>query len=170
MSAPLLWQRKCDEKEQTMADKDPKVVKQESSQTLTDEQIITERKMPRRSFLTAAGALLVGAAALASGVRAVAQQGSDPDSKKATDPDTKDKKKGDPDSKKGADPGSKKRKKTDANTADPDSKAAADADSKDRKKSGDPNSKGKAADPQSKRAAKAKAKTPPKSDPDGARY
>jgi hypothetical protein len=76
-----------------MAEKDPKVVKQESSRTLTDEQIVTERKMPRRSFLTAAGALLVGAAALASGVRAVAQQGSDPDSKKAADPDSKDKKK-----------------------------------------------------------------------------
>lgn len=76
-----------------MAEIDPKVVKQESSQTLTDEQIVTERKMPRRSFLTAAGALLVGAAALASGVRAVAQQGSDPDSKKAADPDSKDKKK-----------------------------------------------------------------------------
>lgn len=76
-----------------MAEKDPKIVGQESSQTLTDEQIVTERKMPRRSFLTAAGALLVGAAALASGVRAVAQQGTDPDSKKATDPDSKDKKK-----------------------------------------------------------------------------
>ncbi len=148
-----------------MAEKDPKVVGQESSQTLTDEQIVTERKMPRRSFLTAAGALLVGAAALASGVRAVAQQGSDPDSKKAADPDTKDKKKG-------SDPDSKKRKKTAANTADPDSKAAADADSKDRKKSSDPDSKSKTADPQSKRAAKAKAKTktPPKDDPDGARY
>ena len=84
---------KAQEKEQTMAEKDPKVVGQESSQTLTDEQIVTERKMPRRSFLTAAGALLVGAAALASGVRAVAQQGSDPDSKKAADPDSKDKKK-----------------------------------------------------------------------------
>jgi hypothetical protein len=131
-----------------MAEKDPKVVGQESSQTLTDGQIVTERKMPRRSFLTAAGALLVGAAALASGVRAVAQQGSDPDSKDKN----------------------KKRKKTAANTADPDSKAAADADSKDRKKSSDPDSKSKTADPQSKRAAKAKANTPPKSDPDGARY
>jgi hypothetical protein len=146
-----------------MAEKDPKAIGPESSQTLTDEQIATERKMPRRSFLTAAGALLVGAAALASGVRAVAQQGSDPDSKKAADPDSKDKKKG-------SDPDSKKRKKTAANTADPDSKAAADADSKDRKKSSDPDSKSKTADPQSKRAAKAKAKTPPKTDPDGARY
>ncbi len=106
-----------------MAEKDPKVVKQESSQTLTDEQIVTERKMPRRSFLTAAGALLVGAAALASGVRAVAQQGSDPDSKKAADPDTKDKKKAsDPDKK-------KKKTKTSATkgkkAADPDKKKKA---------------------------------------------
>ena len=76
-----------------MAEKDLKVVKQESSQTLTDAQIVSERKMPRRSFLTAAGALLIGASALASGVRAMAQQGSDPDSKKAADPDSKDKKK-----------------------------------------------------------------------------
>ncbi|MHB8485098.1 MAG: hypothetical protein ACYDCM_05095 [Candidatus Acidiferrales bacterium] len=111
------------EKEQMMAEKDPKVVKQESSQTLTDEQIVTERKMPRRSFLTAAGALLVGAAALASGVRAVAQQGSDPDSKKAADPDTKDKKKAsDPDKK-------KKKTKTSATkgkkAADPDKKKKA---------------------------------------------
>lgn len=141
-----------------MAEKDPKVVGQESSRTLTDEQIVTERKMPRRSFLTAAGALLVGAAALASGVRAVAQQGSDPDSKKATDPDSKDKKKGsDPDSKKKtkttkpSDPDSKTKKKG----SDPDSKKASDPDSKDRKKGSDPDSKKKAR---------------PKTDPDGARY
>ncbi len=121
-----------------MAEKDPRVVKQESSQTLTDDQIVTERKMPRRSFLTAAGALLVGAAALASGVRAVAQQGTDPDSKKATDPDSKDKKKAsDPDKK-------KKKSKVKAN----------DPDTKDKKKAADPDKK----------------KTPPKTDPDGARY
>ena len=90
---PCLPQWKRDEKEQMMAEKDAKVVKQELSQTLTDEQIVSERKMPRRSFLTAAGALLIGASALASGVRAIAQQGSDPDSKKAADPDSKDKKK-----------------------------------------------------------------------------
>lgn len=112
-----------------MAEKDPKVVGQASSQTLTDEQIVTERKMPRRSFLTAAGALLVGAAALASGVRAVAQQGTDPDSKKAADPDSKDKKK----------TTTKKKAKTTATKG----KKAADPDKK---------------------------KTPPKTDPDGARY
>lgn len=105
-----------------MAEKDPKVVGPESSRTLTDEQIVTERKMPRRSFLTAAGALLVGAAALASGVRAVAQQGADPDSKKAADPDSKDKKKTDPD-----------KKKTKAKANDP--------DTKDKKKAADPDKK-----------------------------
>lgn len=122
-----------------MAEKDPKVVGPESSRTLTDEQIVTERKMPRRSFLTAAGALLVGAAALASGVRAVAQQGTDPDSKKAADPDSKDKKKTDPDKKK-----AKAKAKAKAN----------DPDTKDKKKAADPDKK----------------KTPPKTDPDGARY
>lgn len=70
-----------------MAEKDLK--------TVTNEQIVTERKFPRRSFLTATGALLAGAVAIASGVRASAQdaqQASDPDSKKkAADPDTKDK-------------------------------------------------------------------------------
>ncbi|HEV2221992.1 MAG TPA: hypothetical protein VGR84_03230 [Candidatus Acidoferrales bacterium] len=115
-----------------MAEKDAKVVKQELSQTLTDEQIVSERKMPRRSFLTAAGALLIGASALASGVRAIAQQGSDPDSKKAADPDSKDKKK------------TTTKKTTTAKTK---TKA-----------------KAKGSDPDKKK------KTPPKSDPDGARY
>jgi hypothetical protein len=105
-----------------MAEKDPIVVRHES---LTDEQIVTARKMPRRSFLTAAGALLVGAAALASGVRAVAQQGSDPDSKKAADPDSKDKKKTTKAKTtkakaKGSDPDAKSKKKA----ADPDKKKA----------------------------------------------
>lgn len=129
-----------EEKEQMMAEKDLKVVKQESSQTLTDEQIVTERKMPRRSFLTAAGALLIGASALASGVRAMAQQGSDPDSKKAADPDSKDKKK------------TTTKKKT---TATKTKAKASDPDTKDKKKGSDPDKKKKAA---------------PKSDPDGARY
>lgn len=113
-----------------MTEEDAKVVKQESSQTLTDEQIVTERKMPRRSFLTAAGALLIGASALASGVRAMAQQGSDPDSKKAADPDSKDKKKTTTKKKtattktkakaKGSDPDTKDKKKKAPAKTDPD--------------------------------------------------
>ncbi|MGH9404106.1 MAG: hypothetical protein ACRD2P_18640 [Terriglobia bacterium] len=90
-----------------MADQDPKLVNQEPSKTLADEQIVTERKLPRRSFLTAAGAFLAGAAVIVSGVKAAAQEASDPDKKKGSDPDKKKKKKGsDPDKKKkkGSDP------------------------------------------------------------------
>jgi len=50
--------------------------------TVKDENILTERKFPRRSFLTATGALLAGAAVLASGISAVAAPQSDPDAKK----------------------------------------------------------------------------------------
>lgn len=52
---------------------------------LTDDQIVTERKLGRRSFLAATGALLLGAAALASGVSAQDAPA------KAADPDSKDK-------------------------------------------------------------------------------
>lgn len=67
-----------------MADEKPGVFK-----TLTDGQMLTERKMGRRSFLAASGAFLLGAAALATGASALTQA-SDPDSKpKASDPDSK---------------------------------------------------------------------------------
>ncbi|MGH9378003.1 MAG: hypothetical protein ACRD1I_04315 [Terriglobia bacterium] len=98
-----------------MADQDPKIFNQEPSQTLADNQIVTERKLPRRSFLAATGAFLAGAAVVVSGVRAAAQEASDPDKKKG-DSDKSDKKKGsDPD---------KKRKKG----SDPDKKKASDPD------------------------------------------
>ncbi len=75
--------------------KNPQVVKQESSRTVTDDQIVTERKSPRRSFLTATGAVLAAAAAIVSGARAEPQEKSgDPDAKKEA------KKAGDPDAKK----------------------------------------------------------------------
>ncbi len=45
-----------------MADGNRKVVNPESPRTLTDDQIVTERKLPRRSFLSAAGTLLAGGA------------------------------------------------------------------------------------------------------------
>jgi hypothetical protein len=48
-----------------------------STRTLTDEQIVTERKVARRSFLSASGALLMGAATLGSVIRATAA-GDDP--------------------------------------------------------------------------------------------
>ena len=94
-----------------------------SEKKVTDEQILTQRKFPRRSFLTAAGALLAGAAAVASGVRVSAQE-------KATDPDSKDKPKKTAKKssksgmkKKGSDPDKKKTSKPKAKPApksDPD--------------------------------------------------
>ena len=97
-------------------------------QTLTDDQIVTERKFSRRSLLTMAGAVFAGGAvAMLADRRAGAQvaapqtgadpdqakgnKGTDPDSKKSgarSDPDSakhkhkhKHKHHGDPDSKKG---------------------------------------------------------------------
>lgn len=90
-----------------MAEKNAEEMNREASQTLADDEIVTERTFSRRSFLTATGALMAGAVALAAGVRAMGQaQGSDPDSKK------KKKKSG---AKKGSDPD--KKKKAGAKTA-----------------------------------------------------
>ncbi|HEV2206677.1 MAG TPA: hypothetical protein VGR36_09060 [Candidatus Acidoferrales bacterium] len=101
-------------------------------QSLTDDQIVTERTLGRRSFLTSVGAIVAGgAAALALGNRldaaTTAQQQNDPD-KKPSDPDQTDKKKTDPDKKKG-DPD-----RTDKKKGDPDKKKRPDPD----KKKGDP--------------------------------
>lgn len=121
-----------------MTDGDAKKdVKQETSRTVTDGQIVTSNKFPRRSFLTATGALLAGAVAAASGLRASAQQ--DPDKKK-TDPDTADKKKAsDPDTadkKKATDPDKKKMSAKAKKATDPDKKKAAA-----KKKATDPDKK-----------------------------
>jgi len=81
--------------------------------TLTDGQIVTERKHPRRSFLTATGALLAGAAAIVSGVHA------EPQEKKK-----EDEKAGDPDAKKASTKKAKTKKaaKKPAKASDPDKK------------------------------------------------
>ncbi|MGH9542842.1 MAG: hypothetical protein ACRD2H_13295 [Terriglobales bacterium] len=52
--------------------------------TLADEQITSQRGLPRRSFLTAAGAMLVGAAAVVASARAASASSlqGDPDAKK----------------------------------------------------------------------------------------
>ena len=92
-----------------MADTNPKGVNQESIRTLTDDQIVTERKLPRRSFLTATGTLLAGAAALVSGVRAAAQDTGQ--EKKESDPDKKKESKSSK---------TKKEKKTKEKEQDPD--------------------------------------------------
>jgi hypothetical protein len=55
-----------------MSQSDSKVTKQRSPTSLTEEQIVTDRKFPRRAFLTAASALIAGGAALVS-------YGADPD-------------------------------------------------------------------------------------------
>src|SRR5215467_14556754 len=113
--------------------------KREVSQTLTDEQIITERTLPRRSFLARTGSVLAGgAAALILGRTAVAQAqdpgkpgGGDPD--KANDPDKA--KPQDPDKAKPSDPNkapdpdkADKAKAQDPDKADPDKAKPSDPD------------------------------------------
>ncbi|HZT73203.1 MAG TPA: hypothetical protein VE996_06105 [Terriglobales bacterium] len=63
-----------------MSDQDFKL----PSASLTDEQISTERRLPRRSFLTAVGTMFVGAAAVVASARAASASSlqSDPDAKK----------------------------------------------------------------------------------------
>ncbi len=91
-------------------------------ETLTDEQIVTERRLPRRSFLGATGALLTGAAGIVSGVRASTVRNSPYDDPKR--PDDPDKRPADPDKrpedreKKPADP--------DKRREDPDKRPEAD--------------------------------------------
>ena len=81
---------------------------QQPQQTLTDEQITTERPLRRRSFLTAVGALVAGGAAvMVSGGRAVAadpDQTDDPDRKKRPDDPDKPKRPDDPDKPRPDDP------------------------------------------------------------------
>jgi hypothetical protein len=68
-----------------MTSRDPNEVSAAPSRTLTDKDITSERKYPRRSFLAAAGIAIAGAVA-------VTACGGDPDSKKKSpapgDPDT----------------------------------------------------------------------------------
>jgi hypothetical protein len=97
----------------TMAGRKPEAVRDEPSRTLTDDQIITERKHPRRSFLTAAGTLLAGGAAvLVAGKDPAAQDKKDPDQEKKADDDQK--------KETTSSKGKKKTQKSDKKTADPD--------------------------------------------------
>src|SRR5215471_14966496 len=60
---------------------------QKAPQTLTDDQIVTEKSLPRRSFLAATSVALVGgAAALVLGTNALGQS-QDPDKGNKQDPD-----------------------------------------------------------------------------------
>lgn len=56
-----------------MNEKNAESYKPESLRTLRDEEIITERNLPRRSFLSTSGALLAGIAGMVSGAHAMAQ-------------------------------------------------------------------------------------------------
>lgn len=94
------------------------ISKQESAWTLTDQQIVTKRKLPTRKFLTAASMILAtGALAVVSGAQTTAQA-PDPDKTKADSAAAQTQKAKDPDKKKAGDPDSKK--KTSAKAADPD--------------------------------------------------
>ena len=85
--------RRMKGKTETPGDEGREVFRQESSRTLTDKEMVTERKMPRRSFLTAAGTLLAGGAlTIVSGRRAAAQE-PDSDAKPKKKDEDADKKK-----------------------------------------------------------------------------
>ena len=89
-----------------MRKSDEKGLDRQPPQTLKDEQIVTEKVVPRRSFLAATGAVLMsGAAALVLGKTAGAQS-QDPDKPKPADPDKQ--KPEDPDKPKPADPDKQK--------------------------------------------------------------
>jgi hypothetical protein len=136
-----------------MADEKNKGENLDSPNTMTDDQIVTERKLSRRSFLATTGILLGGATAIVAGARprrlGATPQSSDPDQKQSTDPDRKD-----PDKKKGTDPDRKdpdRKKGTDPDRKDADKKKGADPDRKDpdKKKRTDPDRK-KPSDPDKK--------------------
>ena|SRR5215469_5402647 len=103
-----------------MADGHPE---EKKPQTLTDDQIVTERKIARRAFLSSTGVFLAGGAmTIVANARAAAQdaapQQSDPDSAKKSDPDKA----------KQSDPDRKKKTKSHAKASDPDKAKAADPD------------------------------------------
>src|SRR6185437_6193111 len=104
----------------------------QSLQTLRDDQIVTETAVPRRSFLTATGAILVGgAAALVLGRTAIAQS-QDPDKPRNPDPD----KPQDPDKPRSQDPDKPR-------PQDPDKPRPQDPDQQDKTKSQDPDQQDK---------------------------
>ena len=72
-----------------MTDEKHKSSDQQEPKTLKDEDIITERRLGRRSFLNSAGALLLGAATIAVGSRS---RGAEKASSATKDTDDKDKK------------------------------------------------------------------------------
>jgi hypothetical protein len=106
------------------------------SETLSDADIVSERLVRRRSFLSRTGLLVGGALAAAVGMRAARADDPDKDGddpQKPTDPD----KPGDPD--KTTDPDKRRKRKprpTDPDKpADPDAKRSPDPDARKRRQS-----------------------------------
>ena len=88
---------------------DKKTENVESLPSLTDDQIVTERKVARRSFVATSGALLAGAAGLLAGLRAAtARTVSQDDPKPRPDdpprPEDPDRRPADPDKPRPEDP------------------------------------------------------------------
>ncbi len=79
--------------------------------TITDEYIVTERRLPRRSFLTSGGVLLAGAAGMVSSVSGLAQSQDDKDRKKDDTKKADNSKKSDDDASKANDKTQKSDKK-----------------------------------------------------------
>lgn len=133
--------RKDEEKEQQF---------QKETQPLADDQIITERKLPRRSFLALAGTIAAGTLAVFSATTGSAQQQQDPDKakEKPSDPDKEKSKASDPDkakTSKASDPDKTKKKTkktTKSKASDPDKAKSSDPDKTKKPASSDPD-KGK---------------------------
>lgn len=111
-----------------MGDEPAKQASGELLLTVKDHEIVTEQKVHRRSFLSATGLVLAGAAGLVSGSRVSAEQQNDPDKrpddarKKADDPDKRpdDARKKADDARKKSDDARKRPDDARKNTADPD--------------------------------------------------
>jgi hypothetical protein len=106
---------------------------QKPARTLTDDQMVTEKSLPRRSFLAVTRAVLVGgAAALVLGTKAIGQsqdpdKGNSQDKAQSQDPDKA--KSQDPDKAKAQHPAKAKAKHPDkAKAQDPDKAKAQDPD------------------------------------------
>jgi hypothetical protein len=130
-----------------------KGINNQSLQTLRDDQIVTEKAVPRRSFLTATGAILVGgAAALVFGRTAIAQS-QDPDKPRNPDPDKPQdpNKPQDPDKPRAQDPDKPRPQDPDQQ----DKTRSQDPDQQDKTKSQDPD-KPKPSDPDKPRPDPAK--------------
>lgn len=113
---------------------------------LADEEIITEKKLPRRSFLALAGTLAAGTLAIFAATSVSARQQSDPDKgkeKPGSDPDKGKSKSTDPDkAKKKTSKMSKTKTKTKASDPDKGKEKSSDPDKAKKPAAADPD-KGK---------------------------